>query len=617
MRIQGLRVRNWLRFRGEHELDLEPTTYALVAEHERDKDRSNWLGKSALVGAIRYALFGTVPRQCQTLDDAVNREEDELEVDLELSDGTYVERRRRRGRSGTDMVAQLPDDREVRDQALLEEHLGFDEETFLMTAFFEQKSMSRFVVAQPADRTSVVNGWLGMGKVEQAHAAVVKKLGDATREIAALVANRDLKSKERVDVEGLQRNIADLREREAKWKENFEQARLYENGWRSRERLKELRDELTELGQLKLRDVEPILKAAEETLAAAIGVEARAKAELIAAKSFAGGVFNGTCPVTCEECPVADQVRSMRDAAEARVEAAEADWKRADEEAKLAKMKVRELVEERDAAKRRLARIERAKVERDRLEEQLADTPTRSEYTVAQCNSKLAHYAATVKEMASSVDAQHALDRWLVENQGKFDDCERRRKALTLAAQVLGREGVQRRLTEGFVRFLERASTERLRRAGIDLEVSLVWGRETKQLAENCPECGAAFPRSVKVKRCECGARRGNKSDGKLHVELSDRSGAAEDLAGVAVQLAAAQWLREARGVGWATAVLDEPFGSLDAANRGALAKLLANLADDGFEQAIVIAHDRGVLDAMPGRIIIEADDESSRARVA
>jgi len=145
----GLRVNNWLRFHGEHELDLQPIVYALVAEHERDRERSNWLGKSALVSAIRYALFGTVPKQCLTLDDAINREEDELEVDFELSDGTYIERKRRRGKS-TEMVAQLPDGREVRDQALLEEHLGFDEETFLMTSYFEQKSMARFIVAPPA-----------------------------------------------------------------------------------------------------------------------------------------------------------------------------------------------------------------------------------------------------------------------------------------------------------------------------------------------------------------------------------------------------------------------------------------------------------------------------------
>ena len=62
----------------------------------------------------------------------------------------------------------------------------------------------------------------------------------------------------------------------------------------------------------------------------------------------------------------------------------------------------------------------------------------------------------------------------------------------------------------------------------------------------------------------------------RLDIELSDRSGAAEDLAGAAFQLSASAWLRSERNSAWSVALLDEPFSQLDAGNRRAFATHLA-----------------------------------------
>jgi DNA repair exonuclease SbcCD ATPase subunit len=115
----------------------------------------------------------------------------------------------------------------------------------------------------------------------------------------------------------------------------------------------------------------------------------------------------------------------------------------------------------------------------------------------------------------------------------------------------------------------------------------------------------------------KCGAAREHKSDGKLHLALSDRSGAAEDLGGLAFQLAAARWLRSRRGSPWSVVVLDEPFGALDEHNRRALATSLTGLIGDGFEQAFVVAHDRRTLDAMPNRILVRAHAKHSTVELA
>jgi hypothetical protein len=103
--------------------------------------------------------------------------------------------------------------------------------------------------------------------------------------------------------------------------------------------------------------------------------------------------------------------------------------------------------------------------------------------------------------------------------------------------------------------------------------VTARWSREGDDLATVCEACGTAFPKSRKVKECaRYGGARGPNLIEKLELDLSDRSGAAEDLVGGAMQFAAAAWLRRERGVAWSTAFLDEPFGSLDEAHRRGLA---------------------------------------------
>ncbi len=92
-----------------------------------------------------------------------------------------------------------------------------------------------------------------------------------------------------------------------------------------------------------------------------------------------------------------------------------------------------------------------------------------------------------------------------------------------------------------------------------------------------------------------------------MRIELTQRSGAAEDLAGLAVQIAASAWLRESRGSAWRSIAIDEPFGSLDSCHSRALGAHLAALlaGKHGFLQSFVVAHDRASLDAFPSRIEI------------
>ncbi len=157
----------------------------------------------------------------------------------------------------------------------------------------------------------------------------------------------------------------------------------------------------------------------------------------------------------------------------------------------------------------------------------------------------------------------------------------------------------------GELRTIETAANAMLAGAGVDLSIAIRWGNPSSTtLAPSCDGCGHVY-QGVKQKNCpRCEAVRGPKLDDKLEVELSDRSGAAEDLAGIALQLAASAWLRARRGAAWAMVAIDEPFGALDVSNGRALAVHLAGMLSRGaFRQGFVIAHTPAAMDALPSRL--------------
>jgi DNA repair exonuclease SbcCD ATPase subunit len=189
-------------------------------------------------------------------------------------------------------------------------------------------------------------------------------------------------------------------------------------------------------------------------------------------------------------------------------------------------------------------------------------------------------------------------------------------RQLREALGVVGRMGAQRAVAERELRVVEAGANAVLGSCGIELRVALRWGREspTGELAASCDACGA--PCSGKARGCpRCGAERGPKVDPKVELELSDRSGAADDLGGLAVRIAAGAWLRDRRGSAWRSIVVDEPFGALDASNRRALASHLAAAArSGGYRQALVVAHDAASMAALPERVtVVGLADGSSR----
>ena len=629
MRIAGLRVRNWMRFLGTHELDLGPGVYAVVAQHQDDPGRSNWLCKSGLLAAIRFALFGTVPTD--TIDQAISRGTDKLDVDLETDDGMFIARSRAMGVSKKVLKVIVPGldggEREFNGddaQVAINERLGIDEDDFLATSFFEQKEMSRFVKIKPADRTAIVNGWLKLERLERACRFASDDLAAAGREVTGYqeslcrLTERRTMLGNATDQRALEQQLVGMlseaeeanRVREAsvvahaRWEQDCARVQL-------REKLSaDLRQAIEDRQQLPEPPVlDPLVQEVQE----AHGHLMAANTEMKRAAAVARGEFDGVCPVAGIQCPAQGQINQDRKQARAQLDERRKTTDQARVKLDTAEAALRE-------AQQQVERMRSANARVNGLTQRIGDEecgiPGREPVVlkaspVSETVSKLAMVRTTLGEIERNAQEQQEL-------KDKVGLVERRLALLRVATVVLGRRGAQRVLADRACQAFEHGANERLARAGIDLRVKLVWGRPTQSLEEACGVCGEAYPSSAKVKECpKCGAQRGLKSDEKLHVDLSDRSGAAEDLAGIALQLAAAAWLRSRRGAAWSVLVLDEPFGSLDSTNRRALAASLNTLLLDGFDQAFIVAHSPDILDALPHRVEISADDKWSKVTAA
>lgn len=624
---------NFGRFRGDHELPLQAGVYAVVAQGDDDPRRSNWLGKSTLIGAVRWALHGVVA--ADTLDEAISHGEKQMAVDVEFSDGMFVTRGKARGKSAElrVIVADGGVERELfgdAAQAEIDSRVGLESKDFDATVWVTQKNAARLVTARASDRTELVADWLALGPLERAAEWVAKRVGEWDRQAAEAMAEYSVHSRallvdrallvqaeadRRAELEEVQRLVDRAAEAAKAWAAWEDRRRRAGQAKAAAEELQGVQAEQPEVGVPTHAERSDALALDQAVKDRRAELEAKEK-EVLRLARLVRGEFDGKCPVTCGECPVADTVRSSTRQAKAAHEAARqglgADQQTVDRMAAEARGKLDAVAKAARAFEAWRVRMDRAMARVEAVGQVVVgEEPPRVEAPdVRGAAAALGEAAAALQQYDRAVAAAEKA-------KGRLDECNRELVVHRQALRILGRGGAQRRVAIEALAVIERTANQMLARAAIDLTVGLVYGRELQDMAEVCG-CGRAFPKTAKVKVCDrCGAVRGKKRDDKLYVEQSSRSGAADDLAGVALQLAAARWLRGAREAPWSVIALDEPFGALDVVHRQALAAALVAMVRDGFEQAFIVAHSPDVLEAMPHRITIKSDGPWSRAEVA
>ncbi len=613
MRVARLELQNWARFAGRVVVECPPGVTAVVARYVDDRARSNWGGKSVLLEAIRFALFGV--HRWRRDDEWITAGAGSGSVGLELTGGMGIRRARSRGSATSIAVVSEGAERSgARAAAALQAALGLDGDYF-STCWIGQKQAARLVVARPAERFALVAQWAGIEALRKCE----ESARDMGRAVAAEVAglSAQLQAQRALVVEcDWSAELAYARAAARVAREKLHAYELHTEAAKPRKAMaRAAADMQAELAGLK-REYDQIGVVAEPDSraweAATLGLR-EVDAQLARLAAIRSGGFDGACPVVPGlECPARKVVdAAARDRTEARAElgARQAMLREAERVEGLAVSTARR------AVARRAALVQARDAIVPRLRAMLAEMPAPpvEEYVTGAGGELAAAAERATREEARLRAAREASDRAAAraaELEAELVAVKARLAAVQGAAQVVGRQGAQRVLAQRALEAIEHGANVLLGESGIDLSVSLSWSRDASdQLAPVCA-CGYQYS-GQREKRCpECREPRGPKQIDALDVELSDRSGAAEDLAGIALQLGAAAWLREEHAIPWSVAVIDEPFGALDERNRRQFSAHLASMLASryGIEQAFVIAHSSDVVDALPNRIQIVAD---------
>lgn len=640
--IVELGMRNWLCYRGQHSLALKPVAYSIGATYDADHDRSNMAGKSAIPEAVDFALRGK--HRHGTEDAWITRGEKEGSVRLVLDDGLVIERERKLGKS-TRLTVTVPGGKPATQgdaQDLIAQRLGILPKDYVHTFYFEQGEMARFVKAMPGERVEIVGEWFRLELLRAAEAEVGAAL-------AVLFKRRDVLAAKiggLRDADGAPPDVAklaaDLVRVQTAYDARKRQADAAALDSAAGERAKQYGDLVREGTRIKAEvaaidkaAVQAEHKAAQEAEVVGLGELRRADLDSAAKRRLVVDGFDGRCPVVAMACPAADVINGEKAKLAAASQRAAA--------AVLAASAARNAqATRRNAAEAAAQALERKEQMLAQLRDQIVRLGfTKEEAARAKEAGVLHEGAAHVAVIAQAAhqaaqEAHQALVAAQVALRSAQADAER--QATTAVARagleadlaalegeiathrelhvIVGKGGAQRRVAEGKLLRVEDGANDGLRECGAQLTAALRWSREGGDPAKACGTCGSPFPPSAKVKECgRCGSPRGNNVIQELRVEMSDVSGAAKDMVGIAIQLSASAWLRRSRGAAWSVALIDEPFSACDKAHRRGLAAHFARLLRGryGFEQAFIISHTPDTA-VFPGAIEVSVAADGARA---
>lgn len=653
-------MHNWLRYAGNHVLELKPTVYGIVAEWLGEEGRSNMAGKSALMEAFDFALTGN--HRHRTEDQWITTGEDRGSVALTLSDDVTVCREREFGKA-TRVTVELPGGaKHVGKEAeryIAEQVLGCTREDFYLLYYARQKALAEIVSMTPEAFADTIRQWVGTGPLETVEAEASRELGQAAtraRELeqtiiaatADVVASagvgdgagvldpvpcitamiRRLKA-DKVDalaaVTACQNGLRIAREAQQDcnvWCQHEVGAQVLDG---TRAELAQVRKQITGMDGVQLELDEAAAQAADEKASSLKQRDATTCRNL---EELARGKFDGTCPVMNAACPARDHVLKAGIAnKEKLLSARELCNRRAGEKAATsnALAAVREsmtgLARLESKAEALEAAIERASGHQEYLDANEAWTPEsklQATQAVVDAESKLgdARVAlSTVEQSLARVERRLGEVERAVAN---IDGARAMMARYNRIRRAAGRQGAQREIALGSMRRVERLGNSLLSEASVPLSFKVRWTSEGKKLGGACDACGHVYT-GQRDKACpRCKAERQMHAVDRPGLELSERSGAAEDLVGAAVRLGASAWLRRKRSMGWSVSMIDEPLGSLDAALRETFAQYLVSSLRGrfGFEQAFVITHSPEVNAAFPGLIKVVGAQHGSRAEV-
>ena len=204
MNIKNIEIQNFLII-GQAVVDLSNRGLCRIAGENSDDatSSSNGAGKSSIIEAIYWALFGETLRNVRTADGVVNnkaKKDCSVVVEIEEGDVSYrVERYRKHEKHKNNLYLYIngvdsrgKDNRET--QAYIETVIGMDKMAFANSVIFGQghsKNLKRFSEMTDAEKKSTLEKILDLEVFTRSHDLVRSSIKGATEEYTSLVTKSE------------------------------------------------------------------------------------------------------------------------------------------------------------------------------------------------------------------------------------------------------------------------------------------------------------------------------------------------------------------------------------------------------------------------------------------
>lgn len=647
MRFSRIELENWMAFEGTHSLELPSGPIAVVARYANNPRRSNWAGKTAFIEAFDWCLHGVHRKR---LDDAViTWGQSHTLVRLTTDTGVVIQRRLERGGGKSAKIQVVDVDGTVYKQKTathrIEELIGMSHAERRDTLCFAQGSTEGIVAKTSAKRREDVSKWFDLVPWTRVFARSRARYNEIAEELKtarssldeweAAIGDIDISTVSE-QIASNQSEVAKLKKRVSEIDDALEAASAAQLRAMDIERLEQLTRRKPEL---KKRVAAERVKQEDIDTAEAKHSDAETRLrnledEIAEVRKLATGSFDGVCPVTCEDCPVADDVRSNTAASRARLRALrdrrstvskeETETRRATSELRKKQRSWERIRDEYNDLIRETKQLRAAIDGRDTGNgsnltdgdiEKLRDEKRGTNEYISEIVEDIGSLRAKEASCTDAIARAEALTKTV-------GDLEHRSQVSRIAMRCA--KAVPQIIADRSLRALEYRANALLSESG--LSFTFAWDRETQTLEPVCESCGYTY-KGKRDKECPaCGTERGNKRSDELDIlvddlaaveEVREKSGGAKVLVAASIRLAAGQMLRERRGSTWAVAHVDEPFATLDIENREALARTFVGmLGSVGLLQVFVVSHDTALLEALPTRVEITRDGNRSSLRV-
>lgn len=561
MIVVRLEVENFGPFRGPHTLDLDGV-------HSLAITGVNSAGKSAIVDAIGFAIFGRVRQGTGGAGAWLTEGESKMRVALTLRPTTgpdFVFERRWAGGKGSVKVTGWEGSQARHARRAAEDLVGLTWDDYLSTVCLAQADMQRLAEADRSERRAIVERWLA------------RPVWAAAREVLA--------KRWKVADQAWQRANDALADASARYNRAHEQVER----WAEREPDAAVEERAAgAAGALEaVRSAEPVESPELHVLRARAH---QADDEVDATRRLLRGEFDGECPILAAPCPVADLVKADVDGPAKRYAAAvvaldEAGHARNAEQA------------QHDEARRRWRAALQAAEAGDR---QARDYLARHRAAGEAGERLQAEFLAAKADLDIAIEWSRAF--------------ESHRGVVAAAGRAAAPDGIAALEVEEGVGEAEQAAGSVLRAIGVPLGVRFQHDRELQRWADECAACGLRERAGRTRDACRCGApwARARATDLDLVVETpaGDRDfgrvgGGQRDLVSLALRLAFGRRVGALR-----FQVGDEVLRQLHPDVRGPVSQYLLGGGGraHGVDQVVVVTHDASavapaqrVLEVVPG----------------